>query len=504
MGHDTMNKRRKFELSFSDIVWGPDEAKNDNSLANYFVEFPDYSEILKGEKRYIIGRKGTGKSAIIKRIRLEANNIQTFHYADISLRDFPLSDFRALGDRSLQDKSKYVSAWKFLLLTEIAHLVTADNEVEDSPPLRELRSFIADNFPDGISIAKTVTRLKANANKVGVHLSSQECEDVQESSQHMIAQVHYNLAVRRLEELFADIQTESTYILLIDELDEGYQAKNTNLNLVILSLLRATDELYYFFRNQSINCLPVLALRSDIFDSLGDNDLNKLDDYVLRLSWSTNEKSPWSLKQIVERRIEATVKDKYPNFSTSDYWSLVADDKSAPNGLWQYICVLSFSRPRDIIKLLKLCARSAKEGKLSLACVQAAEEEYSKWFCREFRDEVQSFLPCWNNALTCICEIAKGKAKTEQLISRLDTDAEIADWCKQNKKTSLDVVKILFNYSVIGCVNNSGRWIFKYKDDDFDFLSSYPYYCVHYGFCRKLRIPKSYDNIIINVIRNYE
>lgn len=103
----------KFEIRFSDIDWGEDEARNDVALAHYFVEFPGFEKILKGQKRFIIGRKGTGKSAILQKIRLQCDSDPQFFYVDVSLRDFPLNDFKSLGDRSLQDKSKYVSAWNF-------------------------------------------------------------------------------------------------------------------------------------------------------------------------------------------------------------------------------------------------------------------------------------------------------------------------------------------------------------------------------------------------------
>lgn len=115
-----------FDITFADIDWGEDDAKNDESLAHYFVEFPGYKNILKGKKRYVIGRKGTGKSAILQKIRLHSIEDPSSYHTDISLRDFPLGDFKSLGDRSLQDKSKYVSAWKFLLLTEIANLIVND------------------------------------------------------------------------------------------------------------------------------------------------------------------------------------------------------------------------------------------------------------------------------------------------------------------------------------------------------------------------------------------
>lgn len=491
-------------IRFSDIDWGEDEAKIDAALENYFVEFPGFENILKGKKRFIIGRKGTGKSAILQKIRLKCQSDPLFFCTDISLRDFPLNDFKSLGDRSLQDKSKYVSAWKFLLLVEIANLFTQDHSIENSEGIEVLQKFISDNFPNGISIAETISKLRQHENKISMVFSILSGEHSSLSEEATTAQIHYNKAVKSLENIFSKIHTNSTFVLLIDELDEGYRAKNTNLNLVILSLLRAADELFSFYKLNSIKCIPVIALRSDIFDSLEDNDLNKLDDYVLRLNWNTDELSPWSLKRIIDKRIEATVKVKFPTVTADDYWSLVSDNNTAPKGLFQYICTLTFSRPRDIIKLLKYCSEARPITRLTLKDVQSVEYDYSGWFYREFRDESQSFLPCWKNALNCITEIAKGKEKTSVLLQKFDNNLEIKSWCSENKRTSLDVLKILFNYSVVGCINEEGRWIFKYKDDDYlDFMESYPYYCVHYGFCRKLRIPKSYDRIIVGVLREY-
>lgn len=490
-------------VTFSEIVWGEDEARNDSMLENYFVEFPGYPKILTGQKRYIIGRKGTGKSAILQKIRLDAQSDATLFCCDISLRDFPLNDFKSLGDRGLQDKSKYVCAWKFLLLTEIANLVVQDNSIPDTVELDALRDFLNKNFPDGISITDTITKLRQNENKISMVLSLLSGENTMTDGSQMTAQIHYNKAVKALEKIFSVLHSDSTFVLLVDELDEGYRARNSNLSLVLLALLRATDEIFAFFKQNSMKCVPVVALRSDIYDNLEDNDLNKLDDYVLRLNWTTDEDSQWSLKQIAEKRIEATVKSKDPHYECDDYWKLVSSNKGISKGLWQYICILTFSRPRDIIKLLKYCSESVKEDKLTIIDVQKVETDYSAWFYREFRDEVQSFLPCWKGALNCLSEVAKGKEKISILSAKLEANHEVKTWCRENNTSPLDVIKVLFNYSVIGCINDEGRWIFKYKDDYFEFMPSYPYYCVHFGFCRKLRILRSYDHSIIEAYRNY-
>lgn len=491
-------------LRFSDIDWGEDEAKNDYSLERYFVEFPGFNNVLKGRKRFIVGRKGTGKTAILQKIRLQSNTDPTIFSVDVSLRDFPLNDFRSLGDRSLQDKSKYVAAWKFILLTELAGMILKDESIEQTPYADALQDFMTRNFPNGISVTNTIERLRQNENKISLDVSIFSGNIKDSKSEEEVAQIHYNRAVKTLEDILQGIESTSTYYELIDELDEGYNSDNSNLNSVILALLRASDEVYHSFKSSCINFIPITALRSDIFDNLEDNDLNKLDDYVLRLNWTTDEDSAWSLKQIAERRIAATLeKDTSPK-KGCDYWSQVADNASTEKGLWQYLCILTFSRPRDIIKILKYCSEEVTSQKLTLTDVQRAEERYSDWFYREFRDEVQSFMPCWKGALNCISEIARGKERVSVLAERLKGNGEVAKWCSDNKKEPLDIIKILFNYSVIGCINESGRWIFKYKDDYFEYMASYPYYCVHYGFCRKLRINKRYNEEIIEAYRSYK
>ena len=491
-------------LRFSDIDWGEDEAKNDYSLERYFVEFPGFNNVLKGRKRFIVGRKGTGKTAILQKIRLQSNTDPTIFSVDVSLRDFPVNDFRSLGDRSLQDKSKYVAAWKFILLTELAGMILKDESIEQTPYTDALQDFMTRNFPNGISVTNTIERLRQNENKISLDVSIFSGNIKDSKSEEEVAQIHYNRAVKTLEDILQGIESTSTYYELIDELDEGYNSDNSNLNSVILALLRASDEVYHSFKSSCINFIPITALRSDIFDNLEDNDLNKLDDYVLRLNWTTDEDSAWSLKQIAERRIAATLeKDTSPK-KGCDYWSQVADNASTEKGLWQYLCILTFSRPRDIIKILKYCSEEVTSQKLTLTDVQRAEERYSDWFYREFRDEVQSFMPCWKGALNCISEIARGKERVSVLAERLKGNGEVAKWCSDNKKEPLDIIKILFNYSVIGCINESGRWIFKYKDDYFEYMASYPYYCVHYGFCRKLRINKRYNEEIIEAYRSYK
>lgn len=487
-------------IRFIDVDWGDDEAKNDDMLSSYFVEFPGFQNILSGKKRYIIGRKGTGKTAILKIIRNKADSDPTVFNRDISLRDFPLNDFRSMEDKAYQDKSKYVSAWKFVLLTEILKMVIEDESVCETGVKMQIHHFLRINFPEGFTVTDTIKKISAKGNKVSLGVTGDSANAgfsmSKNSEQEIVSLVHYHQAVKYLQNLLIQIHTENTFYISIDELDEGYNNEKQNLRLIILALLRAADEIYRDFKAAGLKIIPLVALRSDIFDSLEDNDLNKLDDYILRLNWDTSENGPWALKRIVEKRIEHTVKEKKLKISNANYWELVADEKSIPQGIWKNICILTFSRPRDIIKFLKICSeygKSCQVGKLSISDVRESENEYSAWFYRELRDEIQSFMSCWREALNCLTELTIGKGRIQDLENSLQKNPVVQKWCEQNNKQAIDVIKILFDYSVIGCINAQGRWIFHYKDSDLEFMPSYPYYCVHFGFCNKLRINRSYE-----------
>lgn len=45
---------------FTEVDWGEDDGKDDESLLNYFVTIPEYEGLVSGDYRYILGRKGTG------------------------------------------------------------------------------------------------------------------------------------------------------------------------------------------------------------------------------------------------------------------------------------------------------------------------------------------------------------------------------------------------------------------------------------------------------------
>lgn len=478
-------------FDFKSINWGSDEAKGDDDLAQYFVKPPEYDDIFTGGKRYVVGRKGTGKSAVIQRLKLRAEAEPLAFFSDLTLRDFPLHDLRNLGDKSQRDKSRYTPVWIFLIYVEIVKQITRDHGAINEEDVDELKTFLAlNNLASDVGFIHTVKELRKKNAKLKILAKWLEGELGTERSDESVIDVHYHKVAKAIEGKLLRISSNSEYWLFIDELDEGFRAGDQSFRLLLLALIRAVEDSSIHLRRATFKFRPVLVLRSDIFDRLEDNDLNKLDDYIIRLRWtSAADHVQNSLKRIITERIVSS------RGSTNDPWGEVVydDDSELPNGvdsLWQYSANRTYERPRDIIKFMKYCAKHAEPGKrLTFKQAKAAEDEYSAWLYKELKDEIHSYLPCWKSALDCITRIGTGKFSRIDLETELLSEPSISEWANQNGRSINDIMETLFDFGVIGNLDTNGRWLFKYKDEDLSWNPKMNV-IVHFGLNKKLKLIK--------------
>lgn len=472
-------------FNFWDIDWGADEAKGDRDLKYYFVEIPEYDSIKEGKCRYIVGRKGAGKTAICERIKIDAESDPLSFSSSLTLRNFPLPSIRNLRNKSFRDKSQFVPIWSFLILIELCKLIIKDdNGAQPGEIIEELNKFLITNsLINDIGFIETIDFLNKSSAKVRV--ATGWVEGGREQSKSTITSVHFEKITSILRDKLLKINSESSFYLFMDELDEGYSAGDNRLRLILLALLRATEDLAIYFQHSNLKFRPIVALRSDIFDRLEDNDLNKLDDYTVRINWRSIDTPTYCLKSIPNARITNSLK----GLINADPWGNVVNETGLPrkiNSAWSYIANNTFERPRDIIKFMKCCRKQNGTGRLNFSLIKKAEVEYSKWFYNELRDEIHTHLSIWKESLGCITKIGKGRFETSQFFDELKKDKNISNWIKNNNKSLEEIANILFDFGVLGNFDGK-RWLFKYKDDDLSWNPNMSI-IVHFGFKNKLKL----------------
>ncbi len=476
--------------NFASVNWGPDEAKGDDRLLQYFVPFPDFGAVRQGALRYVVGRKGAGKTAVIERVRLELQSDPLFFHAALSLRNFPLQDFRDLRDRSFRDKAQFVAAWQFLIYIELARMICADEGAQPREVVEDLRQFMAENeLTDSIGFTASVSVLRKAEQKLKVSLRWIEGEKGSGNQVQTQTTLHFKKVFDLLAQRVHSVRSSSQYWIFMDELDEGYRAGDDGIRLVLLALLRAVEDSAIALRQSGLTFRPLLVLRSDIFDRLEDNDLNKLDDHVLRLQWNSRpDLNDHSLRKVVAARISASI----PAHS-GDGWPHITDDKNThqlPKGvdsLWSYIINRTYERPRDIVKFLKYCQKHTPPGILTFTATKEAESEYSQWLYKEIRDELHSYLPVWREAMQCITRAGSGRVSYSAFQKLLESDAAIAKWLSDSGGSIDKIIEILFDFGIFGNLDTNGRWLFKYKDHDLAWNPQMDL-IVHWGLHKKLRL----------------
>ena len=113
------------------------EAKAENS-SRYFFHMKELDRISSGKKAYVIGRKGTGKTAISE------NLLSTVGYNifcdKLSFKNFPFNELYEHADSGYRSPNQYITIWKYIIYNKICQRM-ACNERIDSPYQQNLKSY---------------------------------------------------------------------------------------------------------------------------------------------------------------------------------------------------------------------------------------------------------------------------------------------------------------------------------------------------------------------------
>jgi len=132
-----------YELDKIDL--GKDEAEQDERLREYFVRTAHYKNTLSGSKNIIIGRKGSGKSAIftLAKEQLETEGHLVIPITPLQYSWTTLKDYKETGITSEQ---AHTNAWRFTLLSAIVWKLNESGFVTRSSKLNNYYKYMKDSY----------------------------------------------------------------------------------------------------------------------------------------------------------------------------------------------------------------------------------------------------------------------------------------------------------------------------------------------------------------------
>lgn len=358
-----------------DLKFGFNDAENYKRPENkavfdkYFLRTTEFNEIFKPSTNFIIGEKGTGKTAYATYI--VNNEVYNTHGFINFIRETDYQKFITLKKDNHLQLSDYQNVWKvilFLLLANRIRTIESENSIfKSSSSFDALQNAIDEYYinafsPEIINALNFVEKTKNSAELVSKYFKILG-EHVKEGSfTHSKFQTNLLYIQSHFEKALSSINLSKNFILFIDGIDirpenipySDYLECIKGLANAIWSL---NNDFFPSIKSQH-KLKVILLIRPDIFSNLGmQNQNNKLKDNSILLDWKTNysEYRHSALFELADRMLLAQQDKYYPVGKCWDYY-FPYKQKSFRKEDDSFIQFLrySFYRPRDIITLLDL------------------------------------------------------------------------------------------------------------------------------------------------------
>lgn len=406
---------------------GAAAAENDSQfLDECFVNTGDVDFLLdrNNPKRIIVGRTGTGKTALLHHLASLGIHVIQLSPHDLSLNFIATNKVIAFFEEAGVNLTPfYVLLWKHLLVVElvknkfqikdensykafmrsITSIVSKKDRNKElaldyfetwgnkfwlttEQRIQELTTRVESSLAAGI--AGELSNITFNA-EGAKKLTTEQRSEIKEHGLDAVSRVQIreleNMLLVLEENIFDD--SRNPYYVTIDMLDEDWADDRIKFKLI-----RSLIDVVNRFKCLS-NVKIILALRHDLLykvlhlETIAGFQEEKFKALYLNLKWDKSD-----LASIVECRINKLIRRNYTkcDIAFKDVFPSNVDGRDALD----YMLERTFFRPRDIIVFVNECLElCAGRPNISAAIIKEAESNYSAERLQSLSNEWSTILP---------------------------------------------------------------------------------------------------------------
>ena len=369
-------------MKICDIDWGDDSAEKDRYLLEYFVVTESFQRLVEKRKSIVVGRKGSGKSALLK--KLETTFAEDHNTYPIRLSPKFNSIRSVLNDQEIVSEFGkeifFQHTWLRQILLDLLCVVGHSAKSKFvSGSLEFARKISTEQNRTSKDIVENITdilgTLKIKAGSLGdfglqLEKELRNVADVDVLEHHV-----KNIAAQGKE-----------FVILIDDLDLGWDNSETANNL-LLGLLSATN--YLSGAIQGIH--TIIFLREDVYSILltHTQHADKFRD-VERIRWTKDglmkvlsERINFNRRRLGEEELSSSFESVFPmtiGTANTDNWLIER----------------TLSRPRELIQVSRYYSESVMSDQPSDISLKEAEPNYSNWkledLCAEYSNQYPGLI----------------------------------------------------------------------------------------------------------------
>ena len=339
------------ELSVGDPM-----AENEmTTLAAYYLDTDEFGRVLRGEANLVVGRKGTGKTALFTQVRDRIRGNKQNIVVDLKPEGYQLKKLREeIVDYITEGAQEHLftAFWEYLLYLEIMYKILEKDEHRfyRDPAItdkyRKLNELYEANRRGGEGDFSE--RLLGLAESIAFEFSTGygQPDQPKRLTQTEITELIHAKYLREIKTNVIDyLRMKSSLWILFDNLDKGWPPNGIDRidALILRCLIDAGKKIKRDIERAGVGAVCVVFVRNDVYEVLMSKTADFGKEIRVAIDWTQRE----ILREMINRRISKDRIDTFESTWTRYYVPLFKGEAS-----FEFFLDRSLMRPRNLIKMI--------------------------------------------------------------------------------------------------------------------------------------------------------
>ena len=422
----------------------------------YFVRTAEFARALRSDGSIVIGRKGSGKTAIFYQVTAEKVGDPRNLVLELSPASHNLSEMRVslLGvlnagvfDHTIAAFWQYILYFEILIKLREALMPKAKYKMGMLAQIEAVEKRF--RLTDEMVASDFTSRLEIAVNTIIEIMGESSSE---RELRPKLTNMLFEREIPALRDAVASLASGYTGInILFDNIDKGWPARKVESYDVrmVRHLIDVFNKMQRELSRKDINLNYLLFLRSDVYERLVEETSDRGQYNVIKVDWSDEHQLIHLMKERVQHN--------FTGQTASIAWDMVNPRMPDGSTAIEHMVESSLMRPRFLIDLCEKAisfAINRGHDQVLIADVEAAIEQHAAYLVSDFAFEVRDVSGVSENIFYAF--IGLGDEFDAESIHR------IVDPYK-GTMTPDDTLNLLLWYGFLGLINPDGKTSYIYN-----------------------------------------
>lgn len=340
------------------ISVGDPTAENEmTTLENYYLQTDQYLRASRGEVNLVVGRKGSGKTALFIRLRDTTRDDKRNIVVDLKPESYQLLKLKDEILEHLAEGSKQhlvTAFWEYLILLEVTYkLLEKDrNYHRFNHNITELYDRLENIYKgsEGLAEGDFSERIMQLSQRLSENYASKFQENENKITGQNLTELLYTHDLKALKEtLSLYLEHKHDVLVLFDNLDKSWSTIGVDSTdaITLRCLIDASRKVERDMQKRGHKFRCIVFVRNDVYQHLMANSPDYGKEMRATLDWSDTD----LLRELLRLRLISNLGHEFGEASFQDIWAGISESHVFGEETSSFVIDRSLMRPRNVLKL---------------------------------------------------------------------------------------------------------------------------------------------------------